>query len=110
MREGSLGTKARAGRREASGEGGLRKPGLPPGVEAWNCSRVLGLVFGSTRHTPRPQPSSRFLLAGRATLCASVRGALRTRKLRFRPASRGRESAELPGRGWDHLGPAEGSL
>ena len=39
----------------------------------------------------------------------SKRGPLRTRKLRYRRASQGRESAELLRRRWDHLRSAKGN-
>lgn len=48
--------------------------------------------------------SRRLPVAGRRSSCACVRERVRTRKLRYRHASRGRESAEHPGRGWQHRG------
>ena len=130
------------------GEGGLRKLALPPGVKAWNCSRVqkggacvqqgpptTQRVYSSdmcnapppdsprerdrpcpvphitTTPAPPPRRSPHRTSQGPASRrsCGSKRGRLRTRKLRYRRASGGRESAELLGRGWDHLSSARGS-
>ena len=90
--------------------GPAQQPALLPlqGVQA--PAQAEGSPGEGIRPWPRPSSllTSSQWPAGRRS-CASKHRLLRTRKLRYRRASWGRESAELLGRGWDHLRVIEGS-
>lgn len=90
---------------------GRKRSGLRPQAEP--CPRpspaaALPAPASQRRLGPGPAPAGRTTPPGGrrgdvpARACVGGEGE-RTRKLRNRRASRGRESAELPGRGWDRL-------